>query len=134
MKAAFRQTALRQSPSHDRTREHNRLVAEFKRAVSLRWGRSVYVDDLVQYHGKTVRKVNGLDTIGPWIDAGMSRGTFDVFVCARGRVFFFDAKTGGAVLSPEQLAFQSWIRAAGGTAEAFHSVEEGMAILERAMG
>jgi hypothetical protein len=112
---------------------HHRLVAEFKAAVSRRFGRRAYVDDVVQYHGKTVRKVNGQDTIGPWVDAGMSKGTLDVFVCLEGRVFWFDAKTGGGSLTPEQLAFQSWIRAAGGTAESLRSVEQGIAVLERAL-
>lgn len=109
---------------------HSRLVAAFKRAVSVRFGREAYVDDVVQYHGKTVREG---DAIGPWIDAGMSKGTFDVLVCLGGKVFWFDAKTGAGKLTPEQLAFQSWIRAAGGTAEPLRSVEAGIAVLEGSM-
>lgn len=112
-----------------RNLRHSRLVADFKAAVSRRFGSAAYVDDVVQYHGRTVR--DG-DTVGPWIDAGMSKGTFDVFVCLAGRCFWFDAKTGTGDFTGEQLAFQRWIRKAGGTAEPLRSVEAGIAVLEGA--
>jgi len=111
-------------------RRHNRLVSEFKLAVSRHFGADVYVDDVVQYHGQTVRN----NMVGPWIDAGMARGTFDLFCCVRGAVVFLDAKTGGGKLTDAQLDFRGWIRRAGGTAEPIRSVEEGIAILERVMG
>lgn len=106
---------------------HNRLVAAFKRAVSIRFGSRAYVDDIVQYHGKTVREG---DVIGPWIDAGMSKGTADVFVCLEGRAFFFEVKTGSGQQTENQLLFQRWIQAAGGTCVPLRSIEEGITILE----
>lgn len=111
---------------------HDRLVREIKVGVSNRFRRDVYLDDLTQYHGRTVRKIQGCDTIGPWIDAGMSRGTFDIFCCYRGRVIWLDVKTGVGVLTTEQRQFQTWIRRAGGIAESVRSVEEAISVLEGA--
>lgn len=112
---------------------HEKLVREIKVAVSKKFRRDAYVDDLTQYHGRTVRRTAGHETIGPWIDAGMSKGTFDLFVCAQGAVIWLDVKTGGGTLTPEQLQFQGWIRRAGGIAESVRSVEQAISIIEAAI-
>lgn len=110
---------------------HERECRAIKVAVSAKYKGAVYVDQVNQYHGKTVVRRNGHEEIGNWINAGMASGTFDLFVCAFGRVIFLDVKTGGGKLTQEQLEFQSWIRAAGGIAESVRSPEHAIEIIER---
>ncbi len=109
---------------------HERMTADIKAEVTRKYRRDVYIGQVVQYRGKTVNE-NG--QAGPWVNAGMAVGTFDLFVCARGRVVWLDTKTGGGKLTPEQLQFQAWIRAAGGTAEPVRSPEHAIAVIEGAM-
>lgn len=112
---------------------HERMCAEIKAAITSRFRRTVYVGQVVQYSGKTVIRRDGHEEIGPWVNAGMAKGTFDLFVCARGRVLFLDTKTGGGKLDKGQLEFQSWIRAAGGAAESVRSAEHAIEIIERTL-
>jgi len=95
---------------------HRRLVQEGLLAVSKAFKTGVYVDALTQWEGESKD--------GYHVKAGMTWGTFDIFICARGQVIWADAKTGNAKLSTAQQDFQRWIRAAGGTAEIFRSPNE----------
>jgi hypothetical protein len=102
--------------------DHANLVKEIKLAISCEFRRRAYVDDLTQWEGTAQE--------GYRVRAGMAAGTFDVFVCIGGRAVWLDAKTGGATLTPAQLEFQRWIRAAGGTAEAVGTAEEAVEIVK----
>jgi hypothetical protein len=106
--------------------DHANLIREIKIAISLEFRRRAYVDDLTQWEGTAAE--------GYRVRAGMTSGTFDVFVCYQGKAIWLDAKTGGATLTPAQLDFQRWIRAAGGVAEAVGSAGEAVEIVRRVAG
>jgi hypothetical protein len=104
--------------------DHANLIREIKIAISMEFRTAAYVDDLTQWEGTAQE--------GYRVRAGMTAGTFDVFVCYQGRAIWLDAKTGGACLTKSQEDFQRWIRAAGGVAEAVGSAEEAVEIVRKA--